>query len=72
MTTQVGSAVARYGAYSRLGVVDHGRGSLDRSAAWDSLGRHSTTSGNYSPGGGGAKIAQMFRGFKYAHIQYVR
>ena len=47
MTTQVGSAVAKYGAYGRLGVADQGTmfGSLDRSAAWDSLGRHSTISG---------------------------
>jgi len=47
MTTQVGSAVAKYGTYTRLGVADHGMGfgSLDRSAAWDSLGRHSTISG---------------------------
>ena len=51
MTTQVGSAVAKYGAYSRLGVTDHGAafGSLDRSAAWDSLGRHSTISGRLLP-----------------------
>jgi len=47
MTTQVGSAVAMYGAYSRLGAVDHGAGleSLDRYTTWDSLGRHSTISG---------------------------
>jgi len=47
MTTQVGSAVAKYGTYTKLGVADHGTGfgSLDRSAAWDSLGRHSTISG---------------------------
>jgi len=47
MTTQVGSAVAKYGTYGRLGATDHGAalGSMDRSAAWDSLGRHSTISG---------------------------
>ena len=47
MTTQVGSAVAKYGAYGRLGMADQGGlfGSMDRSAAWDSLGRHSTISG---------------------------
>ena len=47
MTTQVGSAVAKYGTYGRLGAMDHGAalGSMDRSAAWDSLGRHSTISG---------------------------
>ena len=43
MTTHVGSAVAQYGTFRRLGLADHG--SLDRSTAWDSLGRHSTVSG---------------------------
>jgi len=70
MTTQVGSAVARYGAYSRLGAVDHGCGSLDRSAAWDSLGRHSTISGNYLNHRWRDSIGCL-RGFKYAHVYYL-
>ena len=49
MTTQVGSAVARYGAYSRLGAMDQSSLGRSAAAAWDSLGRHSTVSGNYSP-----------------------
>jgi len=70
MTTQVGSAVARYGAYTRLGAVDHAGayGSLDRSAAWDSLGRHSTISGKHSPASLLRRLHACFISFKYAHI----